>query len=175
MIWLWKRRFESGKLYPKRKGAKFEFVRVSDRIRLCSFYKRAEDFDTLREYNDYLEEFEDIVFNLVNDVDVQSTYARLDTFKTENRDTLEKNLARLANEQRQAQIEEDSEREKREKSKLAAESEMERELMEMKHVKQKFINDLVNWKVSLNELGEFLNDFILFVGKFKCTSCGDLG
>lgn len=91
-----------------------------------------------------MEEFEDIVFNLVNDVNVQSTYARLEAFKTENRDTLERNLARLANEQRQAQIDEEAEKERREKAKLAAENEKEKELMEIKQVKQKFINDLVN-------------------------------
>lgn len=143
-IWWWKGKLESGKLYPKRKDTGSE----RDGIIIvmappCSFYKRAEDFDTLRDYNDYLEEFEDIVFNLANDVDVQSTHARLEAFKSENRDTLERNLARLANEQRQAQIAEDAGREKREKAKVAAESEKEKEIVEMMQVKQKFINELV--------------------------------
>lgn len=111
---------------------------------ICRFYKRAEDFETLREYNDYLEEFEDIVFNLVNDVDVQSTQARLESFKTENRDALERNLARFANEQRQAQMEEEAERERREKLKAEAEDEIEKEKMEMMQIKKKFINDLVS-------------------------------
>lgn len=145
-IWWWKGKLESGKLYPKRKDTGRErdgFIIVMAPCNLYSFYKRAEDFDTLREYNDYLEEFEDIVFNLANDVDVQSTHARLEAFKSENRDTLERNLARLANEQRQAQIAEDAGREKREKAKVAAESEKEKEIVEMMQVKQKFINDLV--------------------------------
>ena len=88
-----------------------------------------------------MEEFEDIVFNLVNDVNVQATHARLEEFKSENRDALERNLARLANEQRQAQMEEDAEREKRERAKAAAVSE--KEIIEIMQVKQKFINDLV--------------------------------
>ena len=90
-----------------------------------------------------MEEFEDIVFNLVNDVNVQATHARLEEFKSENRDALERNLARLANEQRQAQMEEDAEREKRERAKAAAVSEKEKEIIEIMQVKQKFINDLV--------------------------------
>lgn len=107
------------------------------------FYKRAEDFDTLKEYNDYLEEVEDIVFNLVNDVNVQTTYARLEAFKTDHRDSLEKNFARLANEQRQIQIEEEAERERKEKLKFEAEGEIEKEKIEILNIKQKFINDLV--------------------------------
>lgn len=97
----------------------------------------------MKEYNNYLEEVEDIVFNLANDVDVQSTYARLESFKTENRDVLEKNLARLANEQRQAAVEEETERVRKEKLKIEASSEMEKEKMEMLQMKQKFIDDLV--------------------------------
>ncbi len=90
-----------------------------------------------------MEEVEDIVFNLVNDVNVQSTYARLETFKSENRDALEKNLARLANEQRQAQLEEEAERLRRERLRVEAEGEIEKEKIEMIQVKHKFINDLV--------------------------------
>lgn len=44
-----------------------------------------DDFPTLRAYNDYLEEFEDIVHNLVNDIDVAKTQARVTLFKEENK------------------------------------------------------------------------------------------
>lgn len=90
-----------------------------------------------------MEEFENIVFNLANDVDVQATHSRLEAFKSENRTTVERNLARLANEQRQAQMAEDAGKERREKAKIEAESEKEMEIAEMMQVKQKFINDLV--------------------------------
>lgn len=131
-------------MYPKRKNIcednNYNILTLS----FCSFYKRAEDFDTLKGYNDYLEEVEDIVFNLANDVDVQSTYARLESFKTENRHVLEKNLARLANEQRHALIEEEAEQHRREKMKIEANSELEKEKIEIIQMKQKFINDLVS-------------------------------
>jgi len=34
------------------------------------FNKREDDFPSLKEYNDYLEEVEDMIFNLVTGVDV---------------------------------------------------------------------------------------------------------
>jgi len=74
---------------------------------------------------------------------VQSTYARLESFKTENRDVLEKNLARLANEQRHTLVEEEADKQRREKMKMEASSELEREKVEMIQMKHKFINDLV--------------------------------
>lgn len=70
---------------------------------MCSYFKLPEDFDTDKEYNDYLEEVEDIVFNLVHDVDVQSTSAKLEAFRLGNREALERSLARHAHEQRQAE------------------------------------------------------------------------
>jgi CDK-activating kinase assembly factor MAT1 len=109
----------------------------------CRFYKRLEDLDSLKEYNDYLEEFEDLVFNLVHDVDVQSTYNRLVSFKSENRDSLEKNLARLANEQRQVQLAEEQEKSRKEAIKNIQLREIEQERDELSQVKKKFIDELV--------------------------------
>jgi CDK-activating kinase assembly factor MAT1 len=39
----------------------------------CSFNKQQSDFDTLRDYNDYLEKIEDATWNLILDVDVEET------------------------------------------------------------------------------------------------------
>ena len=44
-----------------------------------------DDFPTLRAYNDYLEEFEDVVHNLANDIDVAKTQARVTMFKEQNK------------------------------------------------------------------------------------------
>ena len=99
-----------------------------------------------------MEEVEDIVFNLVNDVNVQSTYARLESFKTENRDTLEKNLARQAHEQRQGQLEETAERARREESNKLAKMEFQKEQIELEQVKKKLINELVKVHISSSVL-----------------------
>lgn len=60
-----------------------------------TFNKRAEDFPTLREYNNYLEEVEEIIFNLVNNIDVEATQEKLQTYEQKNRDLI------LANSRRQ--------------------------------------------------------------------------
>ncbi|KAJ7445761.1 CDK-activating kinase assembly factor [Mycena galericulata] len=48
------------------------------------FNKRLEDFQSLREYNDYLEDVEDITFNLINDVDPVGTEARIAAYREAN-------------------------------------------------------------------------------------------
>ncbi|KAK2467060.1 hypothetical protein APHAL10511_001318 [Amanita phalloides] len=58
------------------------------------FNKRREDFADLRSYNDYLQEVEDIIFNLINDIDVQQTEARITAFRAENASLIESNLHR---------------------------------------------------------------------------------
>ncbi|KAL3288417.1 hypothetical protein HHI36_002863 [Cryptolaemus montrouzieri] len=40
---------------------------------LRDFNKKEEDFNSLREYNDYLEEVETIIYNLCNNIDVTET------------------------------------------------------------------------------------------------------
>ncbi|KAJ3107841.1 TFIIH/NER complex subunit [Phlyctochytrium planicorne] len=63
------------------------------------FNKRLEDFGgDLRAYNDYLEEVEELMFNLINDVDVQGTNERIEKFRQENKDLIAANLARQMNE-----------------------------------------------------------------------------
>ncbi|KAF7359375.1 CDK-activating kinase assembly factor [Mycena sanguinolenta] len=48
------------------------------------FNKRLEDFSSLREFNDYLEDVEDITFNLINDVDPVGTEARITAYREAN-------------------------------------------------------------------------------------------
>ena len=49
------------------------------------FNRRPEDFPSLKAYNDYLEEFEEITFNLVNKVDVEHTQQRLAQYEARNK------------------------------------------------------------------------------------------
>ncbi|THG95335.1 hypothetical protein EW026_g6305 [Hermanssonia centrifuga] len=58
------------------------------------FNKRPEDFPDLRSYNDYLEEAEDIAFNLIHDIDIPETEARVAQFKKENAAVIELNIQR---------------------------------------------------------------------------------
>ncbi|KAI0797846.1 CDK-activating kinase assembly factor [Abortiporus biennis] len=58
------------------------------------FNKHREDFPDLRSYNDYLEEVEDITFNLINDIDIPETEARIAQYKIENAAVIELNAQR---------------------------------------------------------------------------------
>ncbi|XP_024458560.1 uncharacterized protein LOC7485263 isoform X1 [Populus trichocarpa] len=73
------------------------------RRRIASiFNKREDDFPSLREYNDYLEEVEDMslvtVFNLVAGDDVAATEVKIAEYQEENADLILINHARKAEE-----------------------------------------------------------------------------
>ncbi|OVA15505.1 Cdk-activating kinase assembly factor MAT1/Tfb3 [Macleaya cordata] len=48
------------------------------------FNKREEDFPSLREYNDYLEEVEDMTFSLIEGIDVAAIEAKIAKYQEEN-------------------------------------------------------------------------------------------
>ncbi|KAI8809428.1 CDK-activating kinase assembly factor MAT1-domain-containing protein [Cladochytrium replicatum] len=65
------------------------------------FNKRLEDFNgDLRAYNDYLEEVEEIMFNLANDVDVNQTNERIQKFRQENKDIIAANVSKQMHEEK---------------------------------------------------------------------------
>ncbi|GFP81414.1 cdk-activating kinase assembly factor mat1 [Phtheirospermum japonicum] len=69
------------------------------RKRIASIYnKREEDFASLKEYNDYLEEVEDMIVNLVDGIDVPSIEARIAQYQRENADQIMNAQARKAEE-----------------------------------------------------------------------------
>lgn len=55
---------------------------------LCRFNKREEDFDSRAEYDNYLEEREDIAFNLIEAIDVAGATERLARYERENADSI---------------------------------------------------------------------------------------
>lgn len=57
---------------------------------LKDYNKREEDFESLRAYNDYLEEVETIIFNLANEVDVEATKRKVDQYRRENKSQIQK-------------------------------------------------------------------------------------
>ncbi|KAJ7563313.1 hypothetical protein O6H91_03G105600 [Diphasiastrum complanatum] len=73
---------------------------VSIRRQIASLYnKREDDFPSLRAYNDYLEEVEDIIINLVEGVDVQATKDKVAKYQEENAEQIVASRARKAEEQ----------------------------------------------------------------------------
>jgi hypothetical protein len=61
--------------------------------------KRAEDFETLAAFNDYLEEREDLVYNLVNGIDVEAMQAKITAYRAQHRDLIARNDAKRAAEE----------------------------------------------------------------------------
>lgn len=62
------------------------------------FNKREEDFPSLREYNDYLEEVEDMIVNLVEGIDVPAIEAKISQYQKENAEQIMNSHARKAEE-----------------------------------------------------------------------------
>ncbi|KAK7049208.1 TFIIH/NER complex subunit [Paramarasmius palmivorus] len=119
---------------------------VAVRRRLAKeFNKRREDFDDLRSYNDYLEEVEDIgkscfrraspvtqpfqAFNLINNIDVQETEARIATYKAANAALIALNIQREEAYALALKEQEELDRKEREAraAQLAQEEQLERE------------------------------------------------
>lgn len=69
-------------------------VNIRKRI-LRDFNKREEDFATLREYNDYLEEIETIIYNLANNIDVIETNKKIEQYKKDNKEQIAKSKSKL--------------------------------------------------------------------------------
>ncbi|KAL4065351.1 CDK-activating kinase assembly factor MAT1-domain-containing protein [Scleroderma yunnanense] len=90
------------------------------------FNKRREDFPDLRSYNDYLEEVEDITFNLINEINIPETEARIDAYRKENAALIELNVRR--DEQYAQELRDQEEQDRLEREQRAMEARREQEL-----------------------------------------------
>ncbi|KAI9791443.1 MAG: TFIIH/NER complex subunit [Piccolia ochrophora] len=61
------------------------------KVQPASFNRREPEFETLLDYNNYLEDVETITFNLLNGVDLPSTEAKLASYAAQNADTISRN------------------------------------------------------------------------------------
>jgi len=65
------------------------------------FNKREDEFESLRAWNDYLNEVEDITFNLVHSIEVEETNRRFDEYRSAHEQDIREN-ALLAEEERKS-------------------------------------------------------------------------
>jgi len=106
------------------------------------FNKRREDFTDLRSFNDYLEEVEDIAFNLINDIDLPETEKRLANLRQENAAFTALNAQRDVRDALSVQAEEERIwREQQERAKEAR-LEEEEERLEREREKKEIIDSL---------------------------------
>ncbi|XP_064921902.1 CDK-activating kinase assembly factor MAT1 isoform X5 [Columba livia] len=70
---------------------------VEIRKKVLKIYnKREDDFPSLTEYNDFLEEIEEIVFNLTNNVDLENTKRKMELYQKDNKEVIQKNKIKLS-------------------------------------------------------------------------------
>lgn len=117
-----------------------------------SFNKRREDFKSLRAYNDYLEEVEDIIFNLVNGTDVKQTEAKVSSYEAENKSSIAANEARLKSESLALTRQEEILRKQREQARLAAAKADAEEAYERERQKTDLIRDLASSEGSAEKI-----------------------
>ena len=71
------------------------------RSRIMKIYnKQRDDFDTEDEFNLYLEEVEDIIFNLVEGIDIQATEAKINEYKRSNKRNIAVNMTKREEERK---------------------------------------------------------------------------
>lgn len=63
------------------------------------FNKKEDDFNTLAEYNDYLEEIETIIYNLTNNIDIVNTNKKIEQYKKDNKDQILKSKSKIGREE----------------------------------------------------------------------------
>ncbi|ORX89479.1 CDK-activating kinase assembly factor [Basidiobolus meristosporus CBS 931.73] len=126
-------------------------VRVRKRVAKF-FNKRQEDFPTLRAYNDYLEELEEIIFNLINEVDVQETEEKIQRFADENKESISLNAARQLNEERLAQYKMTQEKKEKQLQREAYLQEMTEEEKLKKIEKEEVLNQLASSDKSAQDI-----------------------
>ncbi|XP_055451508.1 CDK-activating kinase assembly factor MAT1 isoform X2 [Psammomys obesus] len=116
---------------------------VEIRKKVLKIYnKREEDFPSLREYNDFLEEVEEIVFNLTNNVDLENTKKKMEIYQKENKDVIQKNKLKLTREQEELEEALEVERQESEQRRLFVQKEEELQQILKRKNKQAFLDEL---------------------------------
>ncbi|XP_029901049.1 CDK-activating kinase assembly factor MAT1 [Myripristis murdjan] len=116
---------------------------VEIRKKVLKIYnKRDFDFPSLRDYNDYLEQVEEIVFNLTNNIDVENTKQKMEQYQRENRDVIQRNKAKLTREQEELEELLLLEQQGNEQRRLETLQEEQRQLQAKRKNKQALLDEL---------------------------------
>ncbi|MBN3317226.1 MAT1 factor, partial [Atractosteus spatula] len=116
---------------------------VEIRKKVLKIYnKREQDFPSLHQYNDYLEQVEDIIYNLTNNVDVETTNQMIEQYKRENKDVIQKNKVKLTREQEELEELLLLEQQETEQRRLELLQEEHRQLLAKKKNKQALLDEL---------------------------------
>jgi CDK-activating kinase assembly factor MAT1 len=108
------------------------------------FNRREDDFESLRAYNDYLDEVEDLTFNLVNGIDVPETEKKVTAYEDANQEAIVQNRKMEALELEEAKARHAYEQEKVRMSREAALEEEEEERRELANLRNNVISRLAS-------------------------------
>ena len=127
----------------------FEDIRVEREIDIRKrvalvFNKREEDFEDLRAYNDYLNDVEDITFNLVEGIDVDESNERLESYRTKHADEIANNQHLAKEENTSYKALQKQERQQAKMRREAALREEQDERREAAETKRDMLNRLAN-------------------------------
>ncbi|GAA5993432.1 hypothetical protein JCM10908_002187 [Rhodotorula pacifica] len=114
------------------------------------FNKQPDDFATVEQYNDYLEEYESITFALINSIgnDLAETERKIRAYEAENRNSIDENEERLAREKERLEANERGEKEWRELEKKRYLEEEERKDRERAEERRRVLEQLEEGKLS---------------------------
>ncbi|MED6250929.1 CDK-activating kinase assembly factor MAT1 [Ataeniobius toweri] len=116
---------------------------VEIRKKVMKIYNKREfNFSSLRDYNDYLEQVEDIVYNLTNNIDVENTKLRMEQYQRENKDIIQRNKAKLTREQEELEELLLQEQQSNEQRRLEVLQEEQRQLQAKRKSKQALLDEL---------------------------------
>ncbi|KAM9291162.1 CDK-activating kinase assembly factor MAT1 isoform 4-T5 [Morus bassanus] len=116
---------------------------VEIRKKVLKIYnKREDDFPSLTEYNDFLEEIEEIVFNLTNNVDLENTKRKMELYQKDNKEVIQKNKIKLTREQEELEEALEVERQENEQRRLLIQKEEQLQQMIKRKNKQALLDDL---------------------------------
>ncbi|KAJ1916612.1 TFIIH/NER complex subunit [Mycoemilia scoparia] len=126
-------------------------IRVRKRV-ARTFNKRQNEFKTLRDYNDYLEFIEDLVFNLTYDVNIQETEGIIEEHEKKNRETITKNNSLIEREKMLTQLQLEQEQRNKAVNRKTYLEGLRKEEQAKKSAKSSFINELATSNKDATEI-----------------------
>ncbi|KAK3707748.1 TFIIH/NER complex subunit [Vermiconidia calcicola] len=108
------------------------------------FNRREDDFESLRDYNDYLNEVEDITFNLINNIDLEDTQKKFDKYQAAHEEEIMENASLAEKERMQFAAGQKAEREQAKQRRDAARREEAEEKREVLEGKKDVLNRLAS-------------------------------
>ncbi|TKX18352.1 RNA polymerase II transcription factor B subunit 3 [Elsinoe australis] len=118
---------------------------VDIRKRIASIFNRREDeFDTLMDYNNYLNDVEDVTYNLINGIDVEETEKKMQAYSASNKAAIASNASLASQEAEDLSALQAAEKEQARLRRDAARREEDLERREKREGRQRTINRLAS-------------------------------